>query len=154
MVNTKGNVSELIFQGAMTWLKPRRTMVLSPAQRIRHSHISQVVPRKVGNAQPTRVPLKPQRPSRPSAFFCAMAQPVSVDTTAPTRAPHATCGVPDAYAPQKMPIRNSSPVQALFWNITCPMPRNIDRTARSGPGRFMSKNLLACCAAIVSMPIR
>ncbi len=47
---------------------------------------------------------------------------MTVDTTRPTTAPIATVIVYAAIAPQKMPTRNSRPVSALPWNITCPEP--------------------------------
>ena len=64
--NTNGKVNELTFHGFITLLNPVRTHVVSAAHRISASHIQPVLPMNVGNAHPTRMPLKPHSPSRPS----------------------------------------------------------------------------------------
>ena len=65
--NTNGKVKEFTFQGAITLFIPDRTQVVIAAQIISAIHIPVVVPRNVGKAQPTNMPLKPQRPCWPSS---------------------------------------------------------------------------------------
>ena len=65
-MKTNGKVNELVFHGAITLLNPVRTQTVSMEQKINASHISGVLPRKVGKAHPTKIPLNPQRPSAPS----------------------------------------------------------------------------------------
>ena len=91
---TKGKVSELTRHGAITLLKAVRTHVVSAAQKTSASHIPAVLPRKVGKAQPTRMPLKPQSPCAPSEAGRPSSRPVRVAATRPSSAPQATRPVP------------------------------------------------------------
>ena len=65
--NTNGKVNELTFHGAMMRLNPVRTHVVRAAQSTNASHIQTVLPRNVGNAQPTSTPLNPHSPWAPSS---------------------------------------------------------------------------------------
>jgi hypothetical protein len=121
--NTKGNVNELMRHGESMLFMPVRTHVVSAAHITSAIHIHMVGSRKVGSAQPTSMPLKPHRPSRPSAVGNRKNIPASVLVTRPASAPHATTGMPSMYEPANMPMINSSPVHGLSWNITCAAPR-------------------------------
>ncbi len=111
MRNTNGKVKEFTFHGAITLLKPRRTHVDSMAKNTIDTHIShESGEMKVGKAQPTRMPLKPHRPCSPSEGFSFKSHPAAVDATRPSTAPQPTAGLPVAYEPQKIPIKNIRPV--------------------------------------------
>ena len=64
------------------------------AQKTRATHMSGTGAMKVGKAQPTRMPLKPQRPSWPSSGYSPMIQPAKELAASPSREPQATCGAP------------------------------------------------------------
>lgn len=112
--NTKGNVSEFIFQEAIMLFNPVRTHVVMQAQSINAIHMSVVLPINVGNAQPTRIPLKPHRPHSPSSLDNLSIYPVIVEQNNPKMAPIATSILPSMAAPAVIPRINIIPVHELF----------------------------------------
>jgi hypothetical protein len=64
---TKGKVKEFTFHGFITLLRALRTHTVRAEQSASESHIHTVLPRNVGKAQPTNMPLKPHSPCRPSS---------------------------------------------------------------------------------------
>ncbi len=114
VISTKGMVKELTRQGAITRFSPSRTHTVEAAQSSIASQQRGVGRRKVMKAHPTRMPLNPHSPCRPSSGFRPSRAPVPVETTRPATAPQATAIRPSIQAPQKIPARKSSEVQTLF----------------------------------------
>ena len=135
---TNGKVNELTLHGAITLFIAVRTQTVIAEHSTSATHTQTVLPKKVGKAHPTSTPLNPHNPCRPSSEGISIIYPVSVDTSSPSTAPHATSGVWAACAPQKIPIRKKSPLHALGWNITCPAPRSTIRRCSSGSSRRSS----------------
>ncbi len=90
VVITNGQVSEFKFHFPTTLFIAVRIQTLNAAPKTSATHICQVFPKNVAKAPPTRIPLKPQRPSLPSSFGSGSKYPVIVETRSPTRAPQAT----------------------------------------------------------------